>query len=633
MGGWLLAAFLLLGILLPTGCVLWFMNQAAQSQAESARRTVAEAFRGQLRLARQRVEAYWQPRAAALERDSDPWTLADFPRLLAATGAGSVLLFDSNGQLAYPGPPPAMISDPTLTDPRWQRARSLELQRDNLRLAAMAYEALAGAKPKSPWAAVATQAQVRCLTRSGQNQAAVSVILSRFRERPAELDSYGRVVAVDEMLLALQLMGNNDRRFPGTAQTLAAWLRDYTIPIPAAQRLFAMTELHSLAPDHGMFPTYAAERLAAESVAAELARPGSPGLEKDPALPVWRLTGRGGRAVALYGAEPVSQAMAQLLADFNRDSEAHFTVTPPGAAESDDSVDLGSLMPGWRVSVSLPSRETYSEAARRRRTAYLWAGYLTAAAIAFAGLLAGQALYRQQRLARLKSDLVTTVSHELRTPLASMRLLVETLLEDGCQDQKTIHEYLELIAGENLRLSRLIENFLTFSRMERKRQKFHFAETTIDEVVKSALLSIRERLRDPACQVDVDVPAELPLVRADRDALVTVLLNLLDNAFKYTGPEKRISLRASHEEGRVALRVTDNGLGIAPRDQKRIFRRFYRVDQRLARETQGCGLGLSIVEFIVRTHGGEVKVESGLGTGSTFLVLLPCQDAAREALA
>ena len=150
-------------------------------------------------------------------------------------------------------------------------------------------------------------------------------------------------------------------------------------------------------------------------------------------------------------------------------------------------------------------------------------------------------------------------------------------------------------------------------------------------MVEPALLSIRERLRDPACQVDVDVPAELPPLRADRDALVTVLLNLLDNAFKYTGPEKRISLRASHEEGRVVLRVTDNGLGIAPRDQKRIFRRFYRVDQRLARETQGCGLGLSIVEFIIRAHGGEVKVESGPGIGSTFLVLLPCQ-AAREAL-
>ena len=468
LGGWLLAAFLLLGILLPTGCVLWFMNQAAQSQAESARRTVAEAFRGQFRLARQRIEAHWQPRAAALERDSKPWTLADFPRLLASTGAESVLLFDSNGRLAYPGPPPAMVSDPTLIDPRWQRALSLELQRDNLRLAAIAYQALAAASPKIPWAAVAAQSQIRCLTRSGQNQAAISLILSQFRDRPAELDFYGRVVAVDEMLFALQLMGKDDRRFPGTAQTLAAWLNDYTVPVPAAQRLFAMTELGSLSPDHGVFPTYAAEHLAAENVTAESVRPGNPGLEKDPVLPVWRLAGRGGRAVAIYGAEPVSQTMAQLLADFNRDSEAHFTVTPPGAAESDDSVALGSAMPGWRVSLSLPSQEQFSEAARRRRTAYLWAGYLAAAAIAFAGLLAGRALYRQQRLARLKSDLVTTVSHELKTPLASMRLLVETLLEDGCQDQKTVHEYLELIAGENRRLSRLIENFLTFSRMERR---------------------------------------------------------------------------------------------------------------------------------------------------------------------
>jgi signal transduction histidine kinase len=318
-----------------------------------------------------------------------------------------------------------------------------------------------------------------------------------------------------------------------------------------------------------------------------------------------------------------------VLADQNRQAGARFAVSPPGAADAGESIAAGPMLPGWQISFSLLNNQTFDDAARRRRAAYLWAGYLAVAAIALTGLLAGQSLRRQARLARLKTDLVATVSHELKTPLASMRLLVETLLEDGFQDEKAAREYLEMIAGENLRLSRLIENFLTFSRMERGRQKFDFAKTTAEEVIQPAMLAMRERLREPERHVEVEVSPGLPPLWADQDALVTVLLNLLDNAYKYTGREKRISVRASCEDGRVVFAVTDNGIGIAPREQTRIFRRFYQVDRRLARETGGCGLGLSIVDFIVRAHGGAVKLESRPGEGSTFRVLLPYESEAR----
>jgi two-component system phosphate regulon sensor histidine kinase PhoR len=115
-------------------------------------------------------------------------------------------------------------------------------------------------------------------------------------------------------------------------------------------------------------------------------------------------------------------------------------------------------------------------------------------------------------------------------------------------------------------------------------------------------------------------------VRADENALVTALLNLLDNACKYTLADKRIVLRAYREGSHVVFAVRDNGIGISPKEQKRIFRRFYRVDQRLARDSGGCGLGLSIVEFIARAHGGTITVESDSGVGSTFMLSLPCRD-------
>jgi signal transduction histidine kinase len=140
-------------------------------------------------------------------------------------------------------------------------------------------------------------------------------------------------------------------------------------------------------------------------------------------------------------------------------------------------------------------------------------------------------------------------------------------------------------------------------------------------------------LEAAGCQLEVSVSSGLPAVRADEDALVTVLLNLLDNAYKYTPSEKRIALRAYDTDNGVVFAVEDNGVGIAPREQKRIFRRFYQVDRRLAREAGGCGLGLSIVELIVKAHGGTIQVKSQPGKGSVFSVILPSATGRKGAAA
>jgi signal transduction histidine kinase len=141
-------------------------------------------------------------------------------------------------------------------------------------------------------------------------------------------------------------------------------------------------------------------------------------------------------------------------------------------------------------------------------------------------------------------------------------------------------------------------------------------------VVGAALEAMRDRL--PAgCDLHVQIDQDLPPVIADAEALVTALINLLDNAVKYTPPEKRILLRVRRDARGVVFAVQDNGIGIPAREQRRIFRRFYRVDQRLTRETSGVGLGLSIVDLIARAHGGAVTVQSESGAGSTFTLRLP----------
>jgi signal transduction histidine kinase len=304
-----------------------------------------------------------------------------------------------------------------------------------------------------------------------------------------------------------------------------------------------------------------------------------------------------------------------------------FAIVPPGGEGDSETIAASSLLPGWLISLSLVDAERVEQSAGRRVAIYLWAGSLGVAALAIAGLLLGQLFARQLRVSRLKTDLVAAVSHELRTPLASMRAVVDLLLDDPDMDRTRVREYLQLVAGENARLSRLIEHFLTFSRIERTGHQLAFAPVPPAAIVQAAVASGRDRFRG----LQIDMAPDVPSVYGDEDALATVLLNLLENAYKYTAEPRRVSLRVFHEAGRVVFEVEDNGIGIARRDQTRVFRPFFQVDHGLTRASGGCGLGLSIVDFLVRAHGGHVSVRSEPGAGSCFRVALPARTAASEA--
>ena len=368
------------------------------------------------------------------------------------------------------------------------------------------------------------------------------------------------------------------------------------------------------------FPLYEAELLAAHYMDAERARPGDTVLRPSSLDGIWRLTTHSSRVTALYHTPTV---VTRLRGALGQSQELKYDVSAPGASagQADEWTPAGERLPGWRIGLTVRDTKVFDAASRRQSAGYVWVAMLFIAMMAIFAVIGGQALERQMRLERLKTDLIATVSHELKTPLASMKLLVELLLDRPDQDPEKSREYLELIARENERLSRLIDNFLTFSRMERGHQKFTMLETTARTVAELAVASLGERFQSI---LTVDIADPLPLLRADEDSLVTALRNLLDNAYKYSGKHKLIDLRVWHEEGCLYFAVRDNGIGIPVREQKRIFRRFYQVDRRLSRQTGGTGLGLSIVDYIVRAHGGTVRVTSRPGAGSTFTICLPC---------
>ncbi len=238
-------------------------------------------------------------------------------------------------------------------------------------------------------------------------------------------------------------------------------------------------------------------------------------------------------------------------------------------------------------------------------------------------------LYREAQVARLQTDFVNKVSHDLRTPLTSIRMFVETLQLGRIQDPAKQNEALEIISEETSRLSALINRLLDWARMESGRRSYQLRREPVEPIVDAALDAFAPQRLDSRVKLTRTVASGLPPVMADRQALAEALLDLLNNAYKYTaGEEKRIEVRASRAGPAVLLEVADNGPGIAPREQKRIFEKFYRGTQPVPKPVEGTGLGLAMVKHIVAGHGGKVAVTSDLGKGATFTITLPAVEGA-----
>ena len=294
---------------------------------------------------------------------------------------------------------------------------------------------------------------------------------------------------------------------------------------------------------------------------------------------------------------------------------------PRGTMVSQTS--LHDLQLPWEVQVWLVDQSSVRASMKEQLRPYAWTVIVAVIAIFSIAVAAGITVSRQLALHELKNTSIATVAHELRTPLASMRLLVDTLREGRYRGEAQLREYLDLIAAENLRLSQLTNNFLTLSRLERNHQALQFEPVAPRTIAELAVQALHARLQAPGVKFQLNIHGALPEVHADREAMVAVLTNLLDNALKYTEADKEIALSVRHDRGYVHFSVTDNGIGVPRSERRRIFKPFYQADSALSRTREGAGLGLSIVNEIVKAHRGQITVMSESGKGSTFLVMLP----------
>ncbi|MCC6580266.1 MAG: HAMP domain-containing histidine kinase [Phycisphaeraceae bacterium] len=600
-GSRLIVAVVLTMGLMPTVCVLAFMNAAMRNERLAVKQRLTDIYQRQLREDRDAIASLASSWMQLRTEDQTP--AVAFERLVRAGLRDSVIVRDAQGRTAYPN-----------------QAKSPQNATES---------------------AMALQARVREALQSGRKDQAVALLTGEMMDPSLKdaADETGRLIVPNAMLLAMQLMDRGDLRVDAMAEALIERINDYDHEnLPASQRLFLMTSMVEMGIAASRFPTLNAERQATAYLSIEQS-PAQQGIMMSTATPrLWQMGSVDSRIILLFEEAHLIAAMEQALSRAMALPGSHRRFVPPSrpgmkqTAQTPPpflSITLGDGFPGWQLALDL-DRDPFDAAAKQAEAAYLIAGGSVSIAILLLAATVAAYLRRQIKLTRLKNDLIATVSHELKTPLASMRVLVDTLREGRCTDAKQASEYFELMARENERLTRLIDHFLAFSRMERRKLAFVFEPVSVAEIVETAVSSVRDRFTPPHAKLDVELAPDLPALHADKDAMVTAVLNLLDNAWKYTGEEKQVQVRAVAVSGHVFIEVRDNGVGLSRRAAAKVFDRFYQVDQTLSRRTGGCGLGLSIVKFIIEAHGGKVQVRSQPGQGSTFTIMLPVEHGAEE---
>ncbi|WP_430812147.1 MULTISPECIES: sensor histidine kinase [unclassified Carboxylicivirga] len=281
------------------------------------------------------------------------------------------------------------------------------------------------------------------------------------------------------------------------------------------------------------------------------------------------------------------------------------------------------LLPDYKLGI-LPRGISIADLARKRAAQNIALLILVDVLLIIGAWLFYRNVKRELHLAKVKSDFVSNVSHEIRTPLALISMYAETLQMGRLKGEDKRQRYYDIIYGETQRLSGIVNNILNFSRIESGRQKLHFVPLSLNAVVAEVLRNYRHHLKEKGFTLKLQQNEQLTPIMADRQAMSECLINLIDNAIKYSKDKKTLAITTGLKNQYQFVEIKDEGLGIAPNEQKHIFQKFYRVTKgALAHHAKGSGLGLSIVMHLMKEHKGKIELESEEGHGSCFRLLFP----------
>jgi signal transduction histidine kinase len=277
----------------------------------------------------------------------------------------------------------------------------------------------------------------------------------------------------------------------------------------------------------------------------------------------------------------------------------------------------------WRFVVTQSALDNLKNAALRNN---IFHAILLAIVVALMGLgafMIARDISRESETTRQKSEFVHNISHELKTPLTLIRLFGETLKDKKSLTEKNKQDAYDIITRESERLSYMINNVLDFSRIEMGRKEFNLKSGDLALAMQETLESYRYHLEEKGFSIQETMTQDLPPVEFDREAMASVLINLLSNAMKFSPERKEVTIGLFKKENSIVLQVSDQGIGISKKELGKIFKRFYRSEDHVVSESRGSGLGLTIIQHIAEAHGGRIEVESELGKGSSFSFCLP----------
>jgi len=315
-----------------------------------------------------------------------------------------------------------------------------------------------------------------------------------------------------------------------------------------------------------------------------------------------------------------------LLAVFRSDIERPlFATSPVQVGELKQKKELW-LFPNYYLGIRLKGT-TIDELAQSRFYRNLVLIILLDVVLIIGAWFVYRNMRREMDLVRIRSDFVSNVSHELRTPLSLIRMFAETLEMGRIQSEEKRHEYYSTILQESERLTRLVNNILNFSRMEAGKKQYQFQDVDLNEIASGVLDTYRFDLQSKGFDPIVELDARLPNIYADREALSEAVINVLDNAIKYSDKDRYLRVQSGTLEKAIFLEIEDHGIGIAPEHHAKIYDTFYRVTGGLVHNVKGSGLGLALVKRIMDAHSGKVVLASTQGKGSTFRLQFPAKGA------
>jgi signal transduction histidine kinase len=314
-----------------------------------------------------------------------------------------------------------------------------------------------------------------------------------------------------------------------------------------------------------------------------------------------------------------------LVAGLRPASEAE----PPGTLAT--RVPFKAVFPFWRLSLGLAAGQAGQTAGRRDLLIFGASTALVLTVLLVGVVLLLRDVSREMQLSRVRADFVSGVSHELKTPLTLIRLYGETLLDSDDMVREKRRSYYQVITRESERLTQLIEKVLDFSRIDRGRKQYHLEKGDLAAVVRRTVEVYEHYLRRRGFSVETELAPSLPPVRFDAEAVAQAVLNLLDNAMKYSGESRFVAVRSRSEDNRVVLEVQDHGIGIPADEHDKIFQQFYRAHGGTGETGKGgYGLGLFLVKHIMDAHGGSIELDSESGRGSCFRLIFPAMSAGTE---